>query len=306
VTTNGAVFWYEPRRREKELTVGKGASNNLTVVARAQADSDLRDKYGLTKDNPFTPAVLDWLHGGSTMYGAFAHEDGIGLAEYWEMSGRCVTNMTLTQMYCLDMDPTVSNLIFKAGMMSAWPIIDQTQHTTNVVPGYVGNDAQTNIRMRVFMMISNKVEAVEGPDGPRRAWAPYILRGLDPNYTSWDYLGGGVIAQNWTSETFKVTGILANGRTRESNLDDWKPLRWFVFHEGSFADDFTTNIEIVDPHSSSSQGSDYWYSWFNDKDHPERAYTPVFNRWAIDMRSKPRGVEILHPTNFYSSASSQQ
>jgi len=156
--------------------------------------------------------------------------------------------------------------------------------------------------MRVFMMISNKVEAVKGPDGLRRAWAPYILRGLDPNYTSWDYRGGGSIAQEWESETFKVTGILANGRTRESNEEDWKALRWFVFHEGSFAADFTTNIEIVDPHSPSSQGQNYWYDWFHDKDHPERAFTPVFNRWAIDMRSKPTEVEVLQPTNFLSTA----
>ena len=142
--------------------------------------------------------------------------------------------------------------------------------------------------MGVFMMITNRASGA--------AWTPYILRGLAPGETSWAFAEPSA-TWGWTSATFKVTGILANGFTREGNKDSWIPQRWFVFNEDSFdKSTFISRVEVKDPLSTESPGySVGWYDWVQ-----EHGYSPVFFGWAIDNRLTPLGdAEIMMKTNYY-------
>ena len=198
------------------------------------------------------------------------------------------------------MDPTVSNLILKAGMVKppspdvVGPAVDK--------PTYDYGNSQTNLKMGVFMMISNVTDDVSSPHYGE-AWSPYILRGVAPGETSWQYpFAGGL---NWTSETFKVTGLLVNGLTRESDPENWVPLRWFVFKPDSFyqpSDEpahlrFTSDIELMDPYSKQSMGYGAgWYDWVQNHG---GVRPQVFFSWAIDPRSRPVRVEVLERQNYY-------
>ena len=124
------------------------------------------------------------------------------------------------------------------------------------------------------------------------AVAPYMLRGLEPGSTSWNYTG------NWTSATFQVTGFLANGRRDFASDDDWLPLRWFVFDKASFDENFETQIEVKDPYSQSSPGWTYgWKAWVD-----QYGYAPVFFKWSLRQRGSLIGTETLNPTNYYENA----
>ena len=282
------------------VTVGAGASNNVTVVAAAAVDQRLREQYGLDESNPYTPAVVDWLTQGKTVRGNFKNVDNgeIHLAEYMALNNNIITNLTLTQMYWLDMDPTASNLIFKAGISKP-----STPAPVKLVEGYEGDSALTNVKMSVFMMISNQTDGA--------AWSPYTLRGLEPGslsmHTNSNYKG---YEGNWTSVTFKVTGILANGNVSEKNPNAWVALRWFVFDGQPYGEEsfwqatdeesdpshkkFTTDIEIVDPHSTESPGyAAGWYEWEKNN-----GYAPIFNSWNIDTLLRPIGVETLKKENY--------
>ena len=287
VTANGrAMPATEAGKRTWTVNVADNASNNVTVVAAARVSDELL-ALGLTDDNRYRPAVMDWLSKHVDAYGnpwADPDADQVKLADYMSMSGHIVTNMTLTEMYWLDMDPTVGNLALKAGMAEP--------PGPAIVDGYAGSASVTNVKMGVFMMITNRATA--------EAWSPYVLRGLEPGVTSWDYALEG--EWGWTSVTFKVTGLLANGYTSESNRRNWIPLRWFVFHPDSFYQPgdtagrpFTTRIEVKDPFGTETPGySAGWYDWVR-----EHGYTPVFFSWSLDERLKPFDVEVLKKQNYY-------
>ncbi len=289
VTTNGrpatATALAEPRTYV--VNVGAGASNNVTVVASAEVKESLID-LGLTPDNKYRSAIIDWLKKHKDAYGndwANPDVDEVRLADFISLHGNIITNMTLTEMYWLDMDPTVGNLALKAGMSAA--------PTPSIVDGYLGGASMTNVKMGVFMQITNRVEDTASPYYGA-AWAPYIIRGMEPGGSSWDY-DPDVNDWRWTNATFKITGILANGLTRESNARNWIPLRWFVFREDSFDENFTTRIEVKDPFSTESPGYGAgWYDWVR-----EHGATPVFFRWGLDERIQPFGVEILEKENYY-------
>ncbi len=267
------------------LTVGAGASNAVKVAAAARPDARLAALYDVGENNPYRPAILDWL--GRLCDGAEDSWD-IYLADYINMRGNVVTNMTLTEMYWLDIDPTVqwdedstkSALAFKAGMSRA-PRVEVDQGS--VVDGYWGTEGVTNVVMGVMMMITNRNDGT--------AWAPYTLRGLAPGETSSDY---GIMGGNttWTSATFKVTGIIANGLTSESNKQNWVPLRYFVFHDDSFDDNFEAEIEVCDPHSEKSLGYSAW-----KYDFEKNPSTPVFFGWALDERATMLSPTVLQPLN---------
>ena len=293
VTTNGkAAVATEVGTRVYTVNVAANASNNVTVVAAARVSDELV-ALGLTDDNRYRPAVMDWLSKGTTLRGAFADPDAdeVRLAQYISMSGHIVTNLTLTEMYWLDMDPTVGNLALQAGLAEP--------PGPAIVPGYAGSASVTNVKMGVFMMITNRTEDTGSPHYGE-AWSPYVLRGLEPGVTSWDYALEG--EWSWTSVTFKVTGLLANGYTSESNQRNWLPLRWFVFHPDSFYQPgdaegapFTSKIEVADPYGTESPGySAGWYDWVR-----EHGYTPVFFSWSLDERLKPFNVEVLKKQNYY-------
>lgn len=288
VTENGkakaATAAAQPRTYT--VNVAANASNNVTVVASAEVSDNLLAN-GLTADNRYRPAVLDWLINHKDAYGndwANPEADEVRLADFISMSGNVVTNLTLTQMYWLDMDPTVGDLALKAGMAEP--------PGPALVPGYMGSASVTNVKMGVFMMITNRATAA--------AWTPYILRGLDPGSTSWEY-AKPTAEWAWTSVTFKVTGILANGLTSEQNQKNWIPQRWFVFDKDSFyqpgdtdGTPFTSKIEVHDPYGPESPSGASWGDWVK-----EHGYTPVFFSWSLDERFKPYGVEILKKKSFY-------
>jgi len=291
VTTNGvAATPSDLGGRTFELRgVGLGASNNVTVVASAKVKESL-SAAGL--DERYREAVLDWLNNHSTLRGDFANPevDEVRLADFvpysaWmnNQSASATSQLTLTEMYWLDMDPTVGNLALVGGMSEP--------PGPRIVDGYDGSASVTNIRMGVFMMITNRNDGVaEGS----RWWTPYVLRGMEPGSTSQDYDISS--PYNWTSETFKVTGILANGLTNEKNSRNWIPLRWFVFHEDSFDQETkTASIEVRDPFGTDTPGySAGWKAWVD-----EHGPTPVFFSWSLDKILKPFTVEVLKQENYY-------
>lgn len=297
VTTNGrpAVARALGEPRTYEVTVGVGASNNVTVVASAKVQQNLVD-LGLTDDNRYRDAVVDWLLKHKDAYGndwANPDSEEVRLADVIGLNDDYLSTMTLTEMYWLDMDPTIGNLALKGGMAEApQPIVRET--TYSIIEQGVEKTwttVDTNVTMGVHLEITNRVEDAADPRYGQ-AWAPYVMRGMAPGETSWQYAASG---SSWTNATFNIAGILSNGLTHESNRDNWIPLRWFVFLPDSFDDDFVSRIEIKDPFGTESPGySAGWYDWVQ-----VHGPTPVFYRWAIDTRRKPFNVELLKKENYY-------
>ncbi|MBO5647216.1 MAG: hypothetical protein J6S30_00405 [Kiritimatiellae bacterium] len=287
VTTNGRAAVATPLAapRTYQVTVGVGASNNVTVVAGAKVRSDLETDYGLTVDNKYRDAIMKWLEEGSTAKGRWKNYglEEICPVEFRSLYGTVVTNLTLTQIYWLDIDPTVSNQAFVAGMASA-PL-------PAIKDGYLGSESVTNVKMSVKMFVTNTSENAETYFNGKTAYAPYTLRGLEPGSLSKD-LAGNVA---WTSVTFKVAGLLANGLTSEQNEQNWVPLRWFVFDDNSFDADFISKIEVKDPLGTESPGYGAgWSEWVE-----QHGQTPIFFKWAIDTKLKPFTVELLKKENYY-------
>ena len=298
VTTNGAVASpVSTGARTYELNVGMGASNNVTVVASAVVDHRLRE-LGCDENNKYTPAVIDWLVKGTMLkdvYGTgqdWPDSDGeIYLARWTSIkAGFGVRDMTLTQMYWLDICPTISNQLLVAGVYSPTP------HIVTKTDG----SSLTNVRMTVFMMLTNDTETVSSPYYGK-AWAPYVIRGLEPGSTSWGYSASS--DYGWTNASFKVTGILANGQTHCDNENNWIPLRWFVFDDESFRKPdgpepekaFTADVELLDPYSTESPAySEGWGTWVQ-----EHGFRPVYYSWRLNTRLRPFGVEILRPNSYY-------
>ncbi|MBQ8125970.1 MAG: hypothetical protein IJ173_08835 [Kiritimatiellae bacterium] len=305
VTTNGAAMAALPASSGTDATsggkvyvvpVGAGISNNFTVVGKAKVADTLANDFGLTDENIYTPAVMDWLLKGTTLKGAFYDPSATKplLADFLPLHNNSAAQaLTLTEMYWLDLDPTEplatdptrNALALKAGVSEApSTVVKGIDQNGGEVDYGDDNFAMTNVRFGVKMMITNR------NDGP--AVAPYVLRGLEPGSTSWNYTG------NWTSATFQVTGFLANGRRAFASDDDWLPLRWFVFDKASFDENFETRIEVTDPYSIYSLGWNYgWKAWVD-----QYGYAPVFFKWSLRQRGSLIGTETLNPTNYYENA----
>ena len=280
VTTNDvAASPASPSPGTYVINVANNCSNNVNVVAAAKV-SDYITNLGVTEENRYSRAVLDWLKNGVDAYGnPWQNRDAteVSLADYLDSTGKVVTNLTLTQMYWLDMDPTVGNLALKAHFARC----PQEKIVT-----YPSGQTETNVNVAVYMAITNRVTG--------DAWTPYVLRGLEPGSKSWEITESDSAA--WTSVTFKVTGIMPNGKVDMSFMsDDWIPLRWFVFQPDSFRPLNDSEypgisfIDVTDPHSISSPG--YAAGWYI---YPEMS--PWF-KWAIDDRLKPYTVQSLRKDN---------
>lgn len=297
VTTNSVATTWRLKGKDGlgaliyEATIADNASNNVTVVAGAKLSDNLANNYGLGPDNKYRDAVIDWLEKGTSLkFGEWENpgSEEIALAEYQSLSGNFVTNLTLTQMYWLDIDPTASNFVFRGGMVKA-----PTPITRSLPIGDEPNDyiETTNYKMGVKLYITNKTENVDSKYY-NKSWAPYVLRGRAKGETSLNY---SMATQPWSNVTFKVTGFLNNGLTHLNNKDNWIPLRWFVFDEGSFDQNFTTYMEVRDPFSKNSPGySVGWYDW-----HLEHPDDGLFFSWSIDTRLRQFPVEVLKPENYY-------
>jgi len=284
-----------------ETVVGIGASNNFSVVAKPNVQDKLRE-LGLGDDNRYTDAVVDWLSGGRTLKGEFANDDGeIRLAEYRGLNGSFITNLTLTSMYWLDMDPTAGGLALYGGMSSA-----PTPRTYEYFDGYMIDETGaevanyssfTNLRMNVKMWITN--------ENDNTAWAPYTLRGVRPGETT---VGSKFSLKQWaadTNVTFKITGLLGNGLVSSSDRNAWVPLRWFVFRcdddfvSTSFDENFETKIEIDDPYTPASPGYAAWRRWFELHGGKFGQGCNLFYFWSLDDVTKPIGFEMLEKENYY-------
>jgi len=271
---------------EYELSdVGRGASNNVVVVATAAPNPMFADEFGVGEDNPYREAIVDWLEGGTDLYGnPFANvEDGeIRLAKYRQWNGLFVRDLTLTEMYWLDMDPTAGDLALRGGMGDVTPV--------PVEPA--GGEAYENVRVDVYLMITNESPAAEAPATRRGVndfgthWTPYALRGVEPKSSS---LGYDDSAGDWPSVTFKVTGRLLNGYTQETNMVNNAPLRLFVFQPDSFTAEGLTRVEIENPSAYKP-----FVDWWN-----EHGPCAIGYSWSIDARKRPLGVEVLQQVNYY-------
>ena len=299
VTTNGvsAIDSLTPtittQPRQYVLTgVGKGASNNVTVVAMAAPDPRIAE-FGVDEDNEYRDAIVDWLEGGTDLFGnPFADIAGgeIKLAEFRTMNNTFVTNMTLTEMYWLDMDPTAGGLALLGGSIMPPPGESDIEHKITRPDGSVS----TNIRMAVYMMITNRNVALpapaehkwRGPNDKYTHWTPYVIRGREPKSNSVDYDDA---PGDWASVTFKPTGRLLNNYTSPTDVSNWEPLRLFVFQPESFTEEGLSRIEIEDPFSFKP-----FVDWWNKNGPCGIGYF-----WSIDTRQRQMGVEILRQRNYY-------
>jgi len=261
------------------LRISDPENRKFEVMASVKDSSkiaDLGDK-GIAKDDPYYPAVVDWLQN---------YEEGdIRLAEFWLLDntpykpdGVNKYLLNLKQMYWLNIDPVGrdngsgnSEWALKGGMSSgAYPVLAVTNSLTG--------SCATNIRCAVTLMITNLLDAT-------LTRSPDMLRGLEPGSTSSNY--NEKVSGDWNSVTFKITGALQNGKV--NNI--YRPLRWFTFGPDSFTNGFTRIVDIADPFSKGSPG--YSYEWYK---HPG---SQIFYRWAInhDTNRPPITVYQLNDDN---------
>ena len=261
--------------REWTLSVGKAASSDITVVASAQVDSSLADRYGVAPDNRYRNAIVKWLMRGTRADGVTPWHDPdateLGLADIADTTGSVEDQMTLTEMYWFDVDPTWPDhaIMLKAG----W--------TKVPTPKGSGDDVHS---CRVFMQFSNTVD--------NTAWAPYVLQGVDFANNSWEYAKDSS-DWTWTNATFKVAGLLPVNGLNEDVKDprNWASMRRFVFAEGSFDSDFTSYIEFADPFSIVPS----WRKW--KQEHGADTPNPVF-KWSVDERGwSTEEVEVMKKSN---------
>ena len=286
--------------------VAKGIANNVTVNATAGLNPRLATEWGVPEGDPYRDAIVEWLKGGTDFYGnpfEDVESGEVKLAKFRALSGRVMSDLTLREMYWLDMDPTVGNLALIGGMVSApggGPVVDE--HYVEWDSGE-GSIMLTNRRVTVYMMITNENDVVKAPAvkrGPNDNvvnWTPYVLRGLAPGEGSQGY---DSLKDDWGSVTFKITGMIMNGSESLDNESAKVPLRMFVFDENSFDSDGYSRIEVRDPYSTLSYGymSGWWRQWEKDAE-AGRPPSGVVYFWTIDTRLPQMGVEQLNKENYY-------
>ena len=223
---------------------------------------------------PFDPAAL------VSLYLALSGTGDLTLYElgaiYRDYPGNYITNLTLTETYWFDIDPTGSNWCYRAGTVDG---------PKPVYVDFPGNVVKTNIRTTVAMVITN--ESATGFQAGLN-WAPYVLRSKVPGLDSQMYARGET--NTWDAVNFKITADVINGMPLRQK---WVPLRYFVFREGSFDADNRSVIDI--PHPFSADSLSVNYGWKEYAEHPEK-WTLGFS-WSIDPRVAPVAIETLAPTN---------
>lgn len=278
-TTDGATTVHPVGQRGQYVFHTKAyASNDITVVAKTCVRRDLAGTYGLTADNAYTPAVLSWLARGT--WGktpkSFANPGGeIRLAEAHDFADNYVCDLSLTEMYWLDMDPTVGGIVLQAGMSAA-------PYPVEVVRSGAGG-ATVNCRDGVVEAMM-KIYSKTGAFAP---YAPYTLNGLAPGSSSRENAAG------WDAPTFKITFHLLNGLDDNKDPDMiWMPVRYFVFDDDSFGPDFKATIQVMDPFYQFSD----WEEW-KDRLQPGE---DLMYKFTIDTRKfGAAGNDVLRPDSTF-------
>ena len=248
------------------------ASNDVTIVVTTRMRSDLSERHGLTPENPYTDDVLVWLENGwrgPNRDEEFANPGGeIHPAKIVGLDGADTGHkLELTDMYWLDMDPTVTGLVLKAAMSDSPAPIKIVEGQTEY------EDVVFGVHMEIF----NEC------DPTFAHYAPYTLNGLGGK-TSMD-----TSPDDWDGVTFKATGYLANGKDSEKDPDKvWMPLRYFVFDKNSFDPaTFEAKVQVKDP-------------FFQVEDWLRFIGTQVFFKWHIDSRRFGAwSVDVLKPDSTY-------
>lgn len=286
VKVNGDPLSLSARTGKVDIILGgEATSNNLTVVAASRVNPVLAEDYELTTDNRYTSAVVDWLNKGVRMDGTpFEHPEGpIKAAAYCEINGTVVTNLTLTEMYWLDIDPTEGDWQLRAGMINP-PV------PVAVKPKYEDGDPLTNLRMGIYMCLTNTATT--------KSFSPYVLRGVAPGSLSTNYTSD--VENTWDGPTFRILGRLYNAVVSGGDEEyfDWVALRWFVFNEDSFGAKGSSvahqsTIDIRDPYSQNSPAYiERWDKW--------KGNSNVFFKWSIDGDTTLFTPQTLCPTNWIS------
>ena len=259
-----------------KVKVAVNASNAVTVVAKTRVCEKLR-KLGVDDGNAYKNAIMKWLSEGMTLRGPFLYPEGdIHLAEYHKKSDLSfVTNLTVTSMYWLDIDPTASN---------TWLVGDTS--------GFTPLTGKKTARLETYMMITNTAGAFE-------PYAPYTLRGVEPDSSSATYSG------TWTSVTFKVVSSFL--KPSAGSLVDWCPLKYWVFGEGSFQprghtdasgrpDEFTSKVEFDIPFYEPSPA--YYAGWWKyQPDYEANRITPLFGT-KLSSDLPPVGPTVLKAVDY--------
>ncbi len=262
-------------------------SNTLTVIVGTERDDRLKDEWGLTDQNSYSPAVMDWLFNEYSKYGP----EDLSKALYKDLSKTKSEELTLTEMYWLNIPPVHkdnlggSNIWFVAGMGSL--IANEEPDVEPRVTVRPDGTIRSNVYMTVTMMITNKATDV--------AWPPDRLNGH-----VYDGRGSSDLTSEeqsaWTSAVFSIVGAL-----QKSDVSDrYLPLQQYTFKPGSFgaADEthpFQTRVEVVDPHSPNSMGNYYGWGMFPD--------TPVWFRWVIKPHPEESRISTVPLTPNWSPSS---
>ena len=276
VTTNGvAIGGVEGRRNTYNLNVGQNVpdATAITLNAWVRPWSELTDPdgYNLTEDNRYTDAVLDWLEKGTLLGGTpFANPGTIAPAKFIEYPSGTPTDLSLTDMYCLDIDPTAGNLFLVAGIAN----IDTTTKTPNTVLDF-------------YMAISNGTTSA--------TWAPTVLRGATPGSHTQNLAD----IQDWNDVTLQIEAVQQNKYYKEdgegeydpTSRSTWIPVRWFILNGTSFDAFKHTQIEIKDQHQAGTPG--YYEGWGN---YPADGFN---YRWSLKDIDRPKAPDMLMPNNSY-------
>ena len=260
-----------------KLNIGP-VTNKMEIRIGTKPQTALVETWGLTPENRYTPAVLDWL---LKNYSGYGPED-LSAAQHRDFRFRNVeengnpVSLSLKEMYWLNIPPVHKSPIF--GGSNIWYVAGMGKPAWAGGPNYLPIDfyyevlpdgtVLSNRFVTVTMMITNTVTHAAAP--------PDRLNGVE-----YDYEGEGSKyydgKQAWTSVVFSITGALMKPDVSNKYL----PLQQYVFTKDSFGavgsdHPFQTRVMVRDPFASNSMGSYYGWSIYRF------VYPDVFNKYTIE------------------------
>ena len=270
-TTNGLPVEARKLAENTFIIELTNITKTVTVIANDKADHRLLDRWNLPEDDPYRPAILDWLLRRWPDKGP----DDIALAEHWHPTRGRMGLLDLKAMYWLDIPP-VEGHDEGGERINDWRLLFFNGET-KYIPVQEDGVTYLNAIIPITMLITNKMS------NPPLFHPPYTIQGLQPGSSSSNDWG---IAK-WSNATFKVTGS-------PNVAGEYKPVKWFVFNENSFNPDGTAYIEVPDQSNPQTPGYNWGWSYLHS----------FFYKTALDER--PSGLystELLRAdhTNCYNT-----